>query len=166
MPPIFPSCKFNFDTAIRDTFSAQAVVCRNHQGHIIHMISQISPPCLPNYGEALAARLAASLACSLNSNNYIIEGDSQVVISSLQHPQNPLDWRISPIIYDIIGSIPASISWSVRKVNRSANFCAHAVAHWAAAKSFSGRIPTVPPPLSSVPIVSGKDPPPTSLLGL
>jgi len=86
MPQVFLGCKFNFDTAIRDTFSAQAVVCRNHQSHIIHIISQIII-----YGEALAARLAASLACSLNFNNFIIEGNSQVVISSLQHPQNPLD---------------------------------------------------------------------------
>jgi hypothetical protein len=42
---------------ILDTFSAQAVVCRNHQGYIIPMISQISPPYLSNYDEALAARL-------------------------------------------------------------------------------------------------------------
>jgi hypothetical protein len=42
---------------IPDTFSAQAVVCCNHQGHIIPMISQISHPYLPNYDEALAARL-------------------------------------------------------------------------------------------------------------
>jgi hypothetical protein len=129
MPHVFPGYKFNFDTAIWDTFSAQAVVCRNHQGHIIHLISQISPPCLPNYGKALTARLATSLACSLNFNNFIIEGDSQVVISSLQHPQNFFDLRISPIIYDIIGSIPTSISWSARKANKSANFCAHVVAH-------------------------------------
>jgi len=95
MAHVFHGYKFNFDTAIQDTFSAQAVVCRNHQGHIIHMISQIGPPCLPNYGEALAVRLVASLACSLNFNNFIIEGDSQVVISSLQHPQNSLDWHIS-----------------------------------------------------------------------
>lgn len=60
----------------------------------------------------------------------------------------------------------ASISWSAKKVNRNANFYAHSVAHWAATRSFSGRISTVPPPLSYVPIVSGKDPPPTSLLGL
>jgi hypothetical protein len=46
------------------------------------MISQISPHCLPNYGEALAARLADSL----NLENFIIEGDSQVFILSLQHP--------------------------------------------------------------------------------
>jgi len=89
-----------------------------------------------------------------------------VVISSLQHLQNPLDWCISPIIYDIISSIPTSISWSVRKVNKNANFCTHSVVHWSEARSFSDRILTAPPPLSFVPIVSEKDPSPTSLLGL
>jgi hypothetical protein len=76
IPPVFPSYKLNFDTAIRDIFSAQAMVCRNHQGCIIHMISQISLPCLSNYGETLAACLTTSLASSLNFNNFIIKGDS------------------------------------------------------------------------------------------
>jgi hypothetical protein len=52
-----------------------------------------------------------------------------VVISSLQHPQNPFDKRISPIIYDIIDSILAFIFWSAKKVIRSVNFCAYLVAH-------------------------------------
>jgi ribonuclease HI len=55
---------------------------------------------MPNYGEALAVRLAVSLATSINLENFIIEGDSQVVIMSLQHPQNMLDWRISHVVSD------------------------------------------------------------------
>jgi hypothetical protein len=74
------------------------------------MISQISSPCLPNYGEALAACLAISFATSLNLKKFIIESNSQVVILSLQHPKNPPDWRISSVIYDIIDSLPISIS--------------------------------------------------------
>jgi hypothetical protein len=128
------------------------------------MISQISPACLPNYGEVLAVHLAVSLAISLNLENFIIESGSQVVILSLQHPQNLLNWRISPVVSDIIDSFLASISWSAKKVNRNANFCAHSVAHWAATRSFYGRIPTTPPPPSSIPIVSGKDPPPIRLI--
>lgn len=164
LPPISPGYKINFDTATRDSFSAQAAVCQNHQGHIISMISQICSPCLPNYSEALAGRLAVSLATSLNHEKFIIESDSQVVILSLQHPQNPLDWHISSVIYDIIDSLPVSISCSARKVNRSANFCAHSVAHWATTRSFSGRIPTAPPPPPSISIVSEKDPHPIILL--
>jgi hypothetical protein len=90
LPP--HSCfKINFDIAIRDSVSVEAAVCQNHQGHTIKMISKISPPCLPNYGEALAAHLVVSLALSLNLGRFILEGDSQVVISALQHPHIPQD---------------------------------------------------------------------------
>jgi hypothetical protein len=92
------------------------------------------------YGEVLAARLAISLARSLNLEKFIIESDSQVVILSLQNSQNSLDWRISSIIYDITDSFRVSISWSPRKINRSVNFCNYSVTHWVGAKSFSGRI--------------------------
>jgi hypothetical protein len=37
IPPPWSYFKINFDTAIRDTFSAQSAVCRNHQGKIIKM---------------------------------------------------------------------------------------------------------------------------------
>jgi ribonuclease HI len=47
------------------------------------MTSHISPHCSANYGEALATRLAISLATSLKLENFKLEGDSQVVILSL-----------------------------------------------------------------------------------
>jgi hypothetical protein len=149
----------NFDAAIWDSFLAQATVCRNSEGRILHMASQISSPCNPNYGEALAAKLAVSLATSLHLDHFILEGDSQVVISTLRHPNVSQDWRISSLILKMIGSISASSSWKATKISRSANFCAHYVAHWAATRSFSGSIPTYSSPLPSIPIVSGKDPP-------
>jgi hypothetical protein len=52
--------KINFDTVIRDNYSAQAAVCRNNKGKIISMISQISDICSPNVGDALGALLASS----------------------------------------------------------------------------------------------------------
>jgi hypothetical protein len=52
-----------------------------------------------------------------------------VVISSLQHSQNPLDKRISLIIYDIIDSILTFIFWSARKVIKNVNFCTYLVVH-------------------------------------
>ena len=55
------SYKVNFDTAIRDNFSVQAAVCRDSKGKIVKAIAQVNPPCDPTFGEALAARLAASL---------------------------------------------------------------------------------------------------------
>jgi hypothetical protein len=47
------------------------------------MISQVSLTCLPNYGEAFAGQLAVSLAASLHLGNFLLEGDSQVVILAL-----------------------------------------------------------------------------------
>jgi hypothetical protein len=85
-PPPSSWLKINFDTTIRDTYSAQAAVCHNHYGHIIKMNSQISLMCLPNMGEALASRLTTSLASSLNTKRFIIEGDSKIVILALQQP--------------------------------------------------------------------------------
>jgi hypothetical protein len=47
------------------------------------MISQISPSCLPNYGEALTGQLVVSLAASLQIGKFIMEDDSQVAIMAL-----------------------------------------------------------------------------------
>lgn len=55
-PPAVGSYKINFDSAIRESFSAQAAVCRDSNGYIIEAVSRINPPCDPNYGEALAAQ--------------------------------------------------------------------------------------------------------------
>jgi hypothetical protein len=159
-PPAKGSFKINFDTAIKGNFSAQAAVCRDSNGKIIKAISQISPPCDPNFGEALAALLAASLAVSLQLKKIIIEGDSQTVITALQHPTITQDWSIDSIISDSLSILSTSSNWEARKINRSANFYAHHVAHWAAARDFSGCIPTYFPHSLSIPICSGKDPPP------
>jgi hypothetical protein len=82
-PPSIGAFKINFDTAIRGQYSAQAAVCRDHSGTIISACSQISPSYDPTYGEALAALLAASLATSLKLKQFIIEGDSQIVVAAL-----------------------------------------------------------------------------------
>jgi hypothetical protein len=111
-------------------------------GKLIMMTSQIQSNCSPNKGEALAAHLAVSLAASLYLNRFIIEGDSQVVILALQQPTIIQDWRITDIIHNTLDLIPSNSYWSARKVNRSANFGAHYVAHWAAARFSSSSIPT------------------------
>jgi hypothetical protein len=135
MPPPLNWFKINFDTAIRDSFSAQAAICRNSSGHIVHSISQISLPCSPNEGEALATLLAISLANSLHLDRFIIEGDFELVIHALQNPN-------SILILDSLDSIPSTSFWEARKISRSTNFCAHSVARWAAAKFHSGSVPS------------------------
>jgi hypothetical protein len=133
--------KINFDTAIRDSFSAQAVICRDSQGQVLHLSSQISPPCSPNVGEAHAAQLACSVAAALSFNHFILEGDSEVVIHALNNPNSVRDWRISSVILDCLDSIPDASVWEAKKIKRSSNFCAHSIAHWATARSHSGSIP-------------------------
>jgi hypothetical protein len=155
-PPLVGTFKVNFDTSIRDQFSAQAVVCRNSKGNIVKVISQINPSCDPNYGEALAAQLAVSLAASMNLKNFIMEGDSLVVITALQNPSITQDWHIESIIANTLTLLPAPSLWKAKKVNRSANFCAHHVAYWAAARVHSVCIPTYFPPSPSFPFVVAK----------
>ena len=98
------------------------------------MIFQISPPCLTNVGEALSTLLGVSLASQLHIDQFILEGNSEVVVIALQHPEISKDRGISNIISDILVSIPVTFSWEAKKVNRSANFCAHN--SWAATKIF------------------------------
>jgi hypothetical protein len=161
-PPSKGAFKINFDTTIRDQYSAQAAVCREHSGTIISACSQISTSCDFTYGEALAALLAASLATSLKLKNFIIEGDSKVVVAALQDPSIVHNWMIAGVIADSLHIIPASSSWEARKINRSANFCAHHLVYWAAARVHSGCIPIFfsfsPPP----PTCSGIAPPSVS----
>jgi hypothetical protein len=159
-PPSAGSFKINFDTAIRENLSVQVAICRDSTGKIVKAISQINPPCDPNFGEALAARLAASLAASLHQKNFSLEGDSTVVISALNNPSISLDWHIEFVIANALAMIPASSLWLATKIHRSTNFCAHHVAFWAPARVFLGCILTYFPP-SSYPICSGKDPPPS-----
>jgi hypothetical protein len=142
-PPSPGHHKINFDMAIRESFSAQAAVCRDHKGQIIKAISLVSPPCSPNYGEALAAQLAASLAISLKLENFTIKGDSLIVITALQHPSITQDWLIEKVIKDTLVLLRPSPTWVAKKINRSANFCTHHVAYWAAARVHSGCIPTL-----------------------
>jgi len=109
---------------------------------LIKIASQIQSKCSPNKGEALATQLAVSLAASLHLNRFILEGDSQVVILTLQCPTIVQDWRITGIITSTLDSIPPDSSWLARKVNRSTNFDVHYVAHWAVARFSSSSIPT------------------------
>jgi hypothetical protein len=141
-PPVAGSFKVNFNTAIIDLFSVQAVVCRDEKGSIISSCYQYSPPCEPSVGEAQAALLAISLASSSKLVNFVLEGDSAIVINSLKDPSTILDWKLDDSISLALSLIPPSPLWEARKVNINANFCAHYVAYWAAARVISGCIST------------------------
>jgi hypothetical protein len=118
----------------------QTTVCRNYDEKIIHFSSLISSSCSTNVGEALVMQLAISLACFLNLDWFILEGDSAVVIQALNQPFLDLDWRISPIILESLDNIPSTFFWEARKINKSENLCAHSVARWATGSSYTGSI--------------------------
>jgi hypothetical protein len=139
--PASPIFKINYDVAIHPNFSAQAAVCRDSFETIIGCSTIISPPCTLFCGEAKAAFLACQLALSLHLSQFILEGDSLTVALSLQKPTLTQDWRISPIISQIMLAIPPTTSWSVRHVNRSVNFYTHHVANCAATRFLSSCIP-------------------------
>jgi hypothetical protein len=141
--------KINFDTTIRDSFSCQVAICRDHESKLIKITTQIQSTCFHNKGEALAAHLVVSLSSSLHLDQFVIEGDSQVVILTLQQLTIVQDWRITDIIQHTLNIIPHNSSWSARKVNRSANFSVHYVAHWTAAQFSLSNIHTPSAILSS-----------------
>ena len=84
-PPPLNWVKISFDTAIRDSVSAQAAICRDSKGQVLRVFSQISPSCSPNVGKALAAQLVISLASSFSIDCFILKGDSKVVVHTLQN---------------------------------------------------------------------------------
>jgi hypothetical protein len=138
-----PLCfKINYDTAIRRNFSAQAAVCRDSTGAIIQVLTRISPLCTPLYGEATTALLAATLCSSMGLSHVTFEGDSLTVNLAINNPSITQDWRISSIISEFFSTISSTTSWSAGNINRSANFCAHYVADWAATRFTSSCIPT------------------------
>jgi hypothetical protein len=147
----------NFDAANIEGFSTQAAVCRNSNGEIIKILTHISPPCSPVYGEALAAKLAGVLAYSLHLDKFILEGDYALVVLVLQNPALSVAWHIEQIIHDTLASFQVSSLWEARKINKSVNFCVHYVAYRVAARVIPGCIPFPP---SSIPICSRKDLPP------
>jgi hypothetical protein len=106
----------------------------------------------------LAAQLAISLTCSFNYDRLILEGNSVVVIQALNQTSSNSDWRISPIIMTSLDNIPYTSFWKARKINRSANFCAHLVARWAASNSHIGSIPFSYSTSTTLTLARGIDP--------
>lgn len=100
----------NYDTAIRTTFFAQAVICRDSTDSIIKCTSLISSPYSALYGEATAALLAARLAVSLGLSSFILEGDSLNITMTLQQSAITIDWRITSTISIIHFTIPPTTS--------------------------------------------------------
>ena len=86
-PPPSPFLKINFDgTVFKDKGEAGiGVVVRDSHGMVIASLAEkIQLPSSLDEVEALAAVRAVTLAVNLNLLSFIVEGDSEVVISALR----------------------------------------------------------------------------------
>jgi hypothetical protein len=95
------------------------------------------------YREALATHLAGVLAKTLQLDQFILEGDSTIVILSLNDPALSIDWHIKHVMYETLSSFQVFSHWEGRKINRSANFCAYYAAYRAAARVLPDCIPSL-----------------------
>ena len=87
IPPPENSLKINFDGALfKDINKAGlGVIIRDNQGQVLASLSeQVQLPCSDDLVEAIAAARAIALAHDLSLSNYILEGDSDKVITALK----------------------------------------------------------------------------------
>ena len=93
IPPPTNSLKINFDGALfRDINKAGlGVVIRNENGQVLASLSeQIQLPFSSDLVEAIAAARAITFAQELSLSEYILEGDSNVVINALKRNDESL----------------------------------------------------------------------------
>ncbi|XP_050290257.1 uncharacterized protein LOC126728490 [Quercus robur] len=93
MPPPTNSLKINFDGALfRDINKAGlGVVIRNENGQVLaSLLEQIQLPFSSDLVEAIAAARAIMFAQELSLSEYILEGDSNVVINALKRNDESL----------------------------------------------------------------------------
>ena len=150
----------SFHVVLRDTFSIQAAVGKNHKGEIKKILTQVKPPCSQVNGEAQAAKLVGVLASSMQLEKFILEGESSSIILALQNSAVRLDFLFEHIVNDTPTSFPASSLWEAKKISRNENFCAFYVIYRATTRVFPSCILSLSFPPSSIPLRGGKDPPP------
>ena len=83
IPPPANSLKINFDGALFKDINkvGLGVIIRDNHGQVLASLSeQIQLPCSSNLVEAIATARAISFAHDLSLSNYILEGDSDMVI--------------------------------------------------------------------------------------
>ena len=93
IPPPENSLKINFDGALfKDINKAGlGVIIRDNQGQVLASLSeQVQLPCSSDLVEAIAAAWAIALAHDLSLSNYILEGDSDKVITALKRNDDSL----------------------------------------------------------------------------
>ena len=87
-PPDASWYKINFDGAffVKENCAGVGVVIRNEQGLVMASLSQKIPlPFTVIEVEALAARRAVEFVAELGLDRIVLEGDSEILINTLQH---------------------------------------------------------------------------------
>ena len=95
IPPPANSLKINFDGALFKDINkvGLGVIIRDNHGQVLASLSeQIQLPCSSNLVEAIAAARAISFAHDLSLSNYILEGDSDMVIKALKRNDDSLSY--------------------------------------------------------------------------
>ncbi|KAB1207370.1 hypothetical protein CJ030_MR7G017447 [Morella rubra] len=93
-PPHAVALKVNFDVAVKHSILVATAICREDKGGILKMRFCHRRGTNPLKGEALAARLAFSLADAFPGKVIYVEGDSQILINQVLATHLSPDWAI------------------------------------------------------------------------
>lgn len=100
-PPPLDSWKFNFDVAIRKSLAFTTIVYRDHEGNILFVRTKRLPPSGLLVGEARASLFAAQEVFLILDVPIILEGDSLLVMDSINQRGRGDAWQISALVSDI-----------------------------------------------------------------
>ena len=129
-PPPSPFLKINFDGAVfKDKSEARiGVVVRDSHGMVIASLAKkIQPPSSSDEVETLAAVRAVTLAVDLNLPSFIVEGDSEVVISTLRKEEESFS-SFGHLISSIKHYLHSCSCISFSHTRRSGNSVTHSLA--------------------------------------
>ncbi|XP_065626172.1 uncharacterized protein LOC136066187 [Quercus suber] len=130
-PPPEGIIKLNVDAAVGPTFTALAVIARDHTGVPIKLWAKKYISCLPIQAEAASVLWAINLATAEGWMKIIIEGDSKICLDALSAKDSLPPWNISNIVSDVFSICKSFISVSFAWVRRDCNMAAHETAKFA-----------------------------------
>lgn len=120
--------KLNFDAAVMHDKLVFAVVCRNWEGQLVAIHSRWPFGSCPIKGEALAARLASTVAGEFRWIKLLWKG-----MHKFLSPDSPIyviaDWIIEHDVQAIKARVQLHPNWLFSWIPREANSMAHLVAN-------------------------------------
>ena len=132
-PPPPPILKINFDGAVfkEKNEAGIGVVVRDSHGLVIASLAEkIQLPSSSDEVEALAVVKAVTFAMDLNLPSFIVEGDSEVVISALRKEEDSFS-SFGHLIFSIKHYLQSCSCISFSHTRRSGNLVAHSLAKFA-----------------------------------